>query len=128
MLKIKYSSTHIPVDLKRSILEGIEGEIKNKFYLNTVTIKELADSIKTNPRYLSQVIHEEYGKHFSSWINSFRIDEAKRMIKDGILDQLTIEGVSTEVGFKSYSSFYSAFRTIEGRSPQEWVESIKRED
>lgn len=128
LLKIKYSSTQIPREVKLSIISGIENQINEKFYLNGVTIKELSDSIKTNPRYLSQVIHEEYGKHFSSWINSFRIDEAKRLFREGVLQSLTIEGVSAEVGFKSYSSFYSAFRAIEGRSPQDWVETNLRED
>ncbi len=121
LLKIKYSNTNIPSQVKAAILVGIDEEINNKFYLKTATLKELSDRIGTNPRYLSQVIHEEYGKHFSSWVNKFRVEEAKIMFADGSLKNLTFEGVATEVGFKSYSSFFSAFKTFEGRSPQQWT-------
>jgi len=124
LLNIKYSNSSIPDVVKGFVIAGINRKIREEFYLKTVTIKELATAIKTNPRYLSQIIHEEFGEHYSTWINRFRVEKAKGLFHKGILDTLTFEGVASEVGFNSYSSFFSAFKTFEAKSPQNWVEDI----
>ena len=57
--------------------------IKEKLFLNSsITLGEIADKLSVIPRYLSQVINELKGQNFYDFVNSYRIEEAKRILSD----------------------------------------------
>lgn len=84
---------------------------------NALSLTSLARRLNTNTTYLSRVINEYYGQSFSSFINTFRVNAAQRMLLSAEYGHLTIEGIAREVGFNSKSSFNTAFKSLTGLTP-----------
>ncbi|WP_431167248.1 helix-turn-helix domain-containing protein [Tenacibaculum halocynthiae] len=90
----------------------------NRDYLNSnLTIADVSKSVNTHPKLVSHSINLITKKNFKSYINSFRVEEAKRLLNDNSSNKLSIEGIGLEVGFKSKSVFYNAFKKETGLTP-----------
>ncbi len=85
-----------------------------------ITLKQLAEQLSIQPRFLSQVINEHYRKNFFDFINQFRIEEAKRMIMDPGSARKTMLAILLESGFNSKSSFNAAFKKQVGMTPTQF--------
>ncbi|MCW3787209.1 helix-turn-helix domain-containing protein [Plebeiibacterium sediminum] len=111
---------------KLKIWDALEKLIKqDKIYLNQdLTLNLLATKLDTNRSTLSEIINEKSGKTFNLFINQYRIEEASRLLKDPKSDYLTIEGIAQETGFKSRSSFYTAFVNEKGITPSNFRKQV----
>ena len=90
-----------------------------KIYTNPdLTLSILAKELNIRPQLLSQFINDNLNKSFTQFINEYRIDEAKRLLKDS--NQFKIEAVGFESGFNSSSTFYSSFKKITGTTPSNY--------
>lgn len=87
-----------------------------------LTLQKLAEKIDLPEKQLSQLINQHTGKHFFDFINEFRINEAKTLLKEQ--SQLTVLEVLYEVGFNSKSSFYTAFKKETNLTPTDYRKSI----
>ncbi len=123
----KYSSSSLRDEKKEELHEKLEKlMIGEKLYLKSnLTLGKLAQNLDVNSKYLSQVIHEEYGSGFSDFINRLRIQEAARMLANKSYSHISIEGISELVGFTSKSTFNSAFKKIMGVTPSFYSETSK---
>lgn len=83
---------------------------------NFITKEKVAEMLNTNRTYLSQVINEQTGKTFTHYINSFRVEEAVRLLSDPTND-MPLKALSSELGFNSISTFYSVFQSSVGMPP-----------
>ena len=68
-------------------------------------------------KYLSQVINTEHNKNFREFINTLRIKEAEKLLKE---TSLKIEAVAYETGFNTISTFNIAFKKETGITPSEY--------
>lgn len=85
---------------------------------SSFSIKKLAELVDSNTTYVSKVINEVYGKNFRSFLNEYRIKEVMHRMGDREkYGMLTIQAISEAVGFKSQSSFISAFIKFTGMKP-----------
>ncbi|OJJ19363.1 hypothetical protein BKI52_21370 [marine bacterium AO1-C] len=82
---------------------------------------DLANALKLPPHQLTALLNQEMGSSYSQLINAYRIEEFIRLTQDTAYDHLSIFGKAQEVGFKSKSSFYEAFKKIKGCSPSEYL-------
>jgi AraC-like DNA-binding protein len=90
-----------------------------KIYTNPdLTLSILAKELNVRPQLLSQFINDNLNKSFTQFINEYRIDEAKRLLKEST--QLKIDAVGFESGFNSSSTFYSSFKKITGTTPSNY--------
>ncbi len=90
-----------------------------------LTIATLADTLGVHHRKLSQIINLKAKCNFNSFINKYRVEEAKEiMSQPELARKLTLEVLGAEVGFKSRSSLYSAFTKFEGRTPGEFMNNF----
>jgi AraC-like DNA-binding protein len=85
-----------------------------------LTIQRLAEKLSIPAPHLSQTINELLGQTFSDFINSYRVEEAKRKLLDPALRHLSVLGISEEVGFSSKSSFNSVFKKYTNMTPSEF--------
>jgi len=93
----------------------------NRPYLNGhLTIKDLADSLDIHPKYLSQVINENFGQNFFNYVNYHRVQEVKTRLASGKYNHLTLLGIGMDCGFNTKSSFNTIFRKMEGITPSEY--------
>jgi AraC-like DNA-binding protein len=67
--------------------------------------------------HISQVINEKLGQSFFEMIASYRIEEAKKLLKDPDHSRLTIEDLADEVGYNSKSAFNRSFKKHTGLTP-----------
>jgi tetratricopeptide (TPR) repeat protein len=111
--------------LMQKLLNYFENE---KPYLNhEITIKEVADHLNTNPKYISQGINHNFNKNFNTFVNEYRIRLAMKYLANGVKEQYSIEGISYKVGFHSKSAFNVAFKKMTGVTPSFYIKSLKKE-
>lgn len=91
-----------------------------------LSLKSLADDIDTNTSYLSAAVNSHFNCNFSSLINQYRIDKARKMLVSDKYKHYSMDGIAIEVGFKSRTVFYQLFKSITGLSPALYVENYKR--
>jgi len=85
------------------------------------TLARLAQLVESNTSYVSKVINQTYGKSFSVLLGDCRVKEAcLRLADQEHYGNLTIEAISESVGFKSRTTFLSAFKRSIGLSPSEY--------
>ena len=89
---------------------------EEKPYKNgSLKIGDLAEKLQVTQHHLSQFLNEHFGKNFTSYINEYRIEEAKEMILSN--ETYTLEAIGHECGFKSKSTFFTTFKKITGVTP-----------
>lgn len=125
-LEEKYSSSSLKVaeeiKLYFELKELVE---KEKLYLNSsLTLKDIADRLNTNTKYLSQVINHHIGSNFQTFVNGYRIQEVKEKILDDKYKNLTLFGIALQCGFKNKSTFYKVFRDKVGMTPKAYLKNI----
>ena len=102
--------------------ESIDKRIKQgQLYMDPdITLDSLADTLEIMPRDLSMIINRHFGANFYTFINSYRIEEAKKMLKDQAMKNITITEIYLAVGFNSKSVFYTFFKKLEGVTPTKY--------
>ena len=96
-----------------------EWMVQSKPYLNPdLRLMDLREVLPMNRTYLSQFIHDEFDCSFFQFVNRYRIEEAKRLLREE--PSLTIEQVALRSGFSSRISFTRVFTNETGLSPREW--------
>jgi len=92
-----------------------------KIYMDPgLTLPKLAQKLSVSLHSLSREINNYYNQNFTEYINSFRIEEACKMLSSDIYDNLTIEGIAYDCGFNSLSSFNSAFKKQMNLTPSQF--------
>lgn len=90
-------------------------EVKKIYTTPNLTLPLLAQELNIRPQLLSQFLNDNVQKSFTQFINEYRVQEAKRLLKENT--DLKIDAVGMECGFNSSSTFYSAFKKITGVTP-----------
>ena len=97
--------------------------VDEKLYLaDHFTMSELVHKMGTNKRYLNEVISMSRFDNFYNLINTLRVENACRMLKQNRHTKL--ESVAMESGFSSGSAFSQVFKKIKGVTPREYIESL----
>jgi AraC-like DNA-binding protein len=80
----------------------------------------LAQKSPTKSYILSRVLNERIYRSFYDFINYYRIEEAKRILKNREKAHLKISFVGEEVGFNTTAVFYKVFREYTGMTPKQY--------
>ncbi|MFO1368427.1 MAG: helix-turn-helix transcriptional regulator [Marinagarivorans sp.] len=87
-------------------------------HLNSqITLERFAHLLGVSPRQASVVINRCFKQNFQEFINSFRISEAKRRLKDPSLLECTIVEIAQQAGFNSKATFNRLFKLQVGVTP-----------
>ncbi len=78
-------------------------------------LHEVSKELNISGHQLSQLLNDNLGKNFTTYVNEFRINEACSMIASS--NRLTLESIGYEVGFNSKSTFFAAFKKLTGKTP-----------
>ena len=98
----------------------------NKPYLNKDSkMSEIASALGVSPSMLSQVFTLYAKEPYYDYINKYRLAEFKRLIDEGQHKQFTIQALYEQCGFKK-TSFFTAFRKLEGMTPTEYLQKAKK--
>ncbi len=94
--------------------------IKERPYENPeVNVNTVAEALGTNRTYLSKAIKQTTGLSFSEVVTQYRVRRATELLSDPTEDR-PLKQIAADVGFKSMSAFYAAFRNQVGMSPTQF--------
>jgi len=116
--------------LKQERIAEIKDELvrlmnEKKLYLDeNISMPQLAGMINIHPNYLSQVINEQFQKNFYDFINSYRVEEFKRMVNIEKNKNKTFYSLALDCGFNSKASFNNSFKKLTGITPSVFVKSL----
>lgn len=100
--------------------------VSEELYLNPdLNLQEVADKLNISKGYLSQLISKESTLNFNDYINSLRIVASKEMLLNKDYDNYTIMAIGLESGFKSKSSFFTAFKKFTNTSPSNYKKEVR---
>lgn len=117
------------VSITKAELNGITNRLESlmrveKIYLNEkLSLNDVAQNLEVNPKYLSMILNNSIGKSFYEYINTFRIEEVKKLMIDPVNRNITIEAIANKAGFNSKSSFNTMFKKVTGMTPKEFMKS-----
>lgn len=122
---IKYKKSSLEAADKDNILQAIKNQMQSeKYYLSsTASLSGLAKSINESSHHVSQVINEKLNQSFFELLASYRVEEAKVILKSDLGKKLTIEEVAEQVGYNSKSAFNTAFKKFSSLTPSAYRDS-----
>jgi AraC-like DNA-binding protein len=95
-------------------------ESKKPHLVPGLSLSDLAKEMAVPPRALSQTINSRLKKNFVDFVNSYRVEEAKRLLSESSVNGKTILEIAYEAGFNSKSVFNKAFKKNAGAPPKEF--------
>lgn len=121
----KYVSNTMTRNEAREISAKIDEIMaKEKPYLQPdLKVARLADMVGISSHKLSQFFSQHKDQSFYDYVNKYRVDEFKRMVKEEDVKNLTLSAMAERAGFSSRASFFRYFKNIEGISPGEYLKS-----
>lgn len=98
---------------------------KEKPYLDpNLTQLQVAKSIESNVKYISEITNNQTGKNFKFFVNKFRVQEFQKIISDGTMKNFTLQHISEHCGFKNKSTFHSVIFNHTGKTPKKIVDEL----
>lgn len=113
----KYAQKKINPSEAESLTNRLAQLMKEEqLYKNpNLKLEELSSRLRISPHKLSQLLNDNIGESFNSYINQNRVEHAIQLLKDNKV--FTLEAIGYESGFNSKSGFYSTFKKITGYTP-----------
>ncbi len=116
------------IKYQKSGLKSSEGEKQlklllqlmqdEKLYLNPkLCIQDIAEKLLIPRHHLTQIINEQLKKNFYTFINEYRIAEAKERLLSVQYRHYTLLAIAYDSGFNSKSSFNTLFKNATGFTP-----------
>jgi len=102
-----------------SEIESLDFSYKN--YKNPdFSLIDLSNLLSIPKSHLSFLFKHQCTLSFTNYKKAIRINEAIKLIEEGYLKTNTFESLAKDIGFSSYSPFFTSFKKITGLTPQEY--------
>jgi AraC-like DNA-binding protein len=120
----RYKTSSLTADQQEALLLKLKNLMASErpFLKSDFCLPDLADQLKTSVHVLSQVINDGLKKTFFEMTAEYRIEEARKLLKEK--PNFKIEEIAEVVGYNSKSSFNTAFKKITGQTPSEWRSTL----
>ncbi|MCR5050290.1 MAG: helix-turn-helix domain-containing protein [Paludibacteraceae bacterium] len=97
-------------------------ENEKPYLMPDFQLLDLRQILPLNRTYLSQLINTEYDCNFYQFVNNYRVEEAKRLMRE--YPEMKIQEVSDKCGFSSPTVFARNFAREMGMSPRDWSNQV----
>ena len=107
------------------------GKLKNymeqeRAFLNPeLKLARVAEAVGTSTQTLSQIFNVNLKTRYYDFVNEYRIDEFKRLVKSNENGRYTLKALARLCGFSSYTTFFRAFKETTGITPNEYMQQIE---
>lgn len=103
-----------------SLLEDVICE--QKLFLDpNLTLNRLARKAGIPGRLVSSAVNQNQGRNLSHWINGYRIEEAKKLLKQS---NKPVSEIYLEAGFQTKSNFHREFSRQVGSTPTDYRKAM----
>lgn len=110
-------------DYKAKQLKDIVSFLGENFS-SPLSLAEVSARFGLSPQYFCAFFKEHFGKTLTQHINSLRIEQAARLLRE---TDLPVMEVGFSVGFDNFSYFIKRFRTVYGVSPTHYRKQGQRD-
>ncbi len=100
------------------ILEYMEEE--HPYLDHEINQSTLAEKLEMSVHLLSEVLNICFEKNFNNFINLYRVDRAKQLMKSSKYKHYKILAIGYESGFSSKTSFNRVFKQLVEQTPSEY--------
>jgi AraC-like DNA-binding protein len=123
----KYTRSGINLeDAQRYKIRMMKAMQNEELYLDCdLTLRQLARHVGISYHQASQVINGQMNQRFFCFVNNYRVQLAKDLMSDPKTSKMAIVDLAVEVGFKSKSSFYDAFKRMTEMTPTQFKKSLE---
>lgn len=112
----------IPNSLNEKLLGFMNAD---KPFLNPeLSLQEMANDMGMSRHQLSALINQNQGMNFYEFINSYRVDEIKKLLNDPEKKHFKMIGLAYDAGFNSKASFNRIFKQLTNQTPSEYKAKI----
>lgn len=102
---------------------------ESKAYLNPDLKKpELAAATGYSSQMLSLMFNQYLNIGYYDFINSYRVETFKRLIREGANEKYTLKTIADMSGFSSHTSFFRTFKKFTGVTPNDYIRSQQKEN
>ena len=120
--KEKYKNSNLSDEQKEEYIEHIYAfmQTERPFLNAELTVQDLSKQLNISRHHLTEILNNDIGKNFFTFVNEYRVEEVKRRLLDERFEHLTIVAIAFESGFNSKSTFNSIFKQNTGLTPSQW--------
>lgn len=100
-----------------------------QLYLQTsLKVEDVLEIVEISYKELTQLLKEKNHSNFKNFLNTHRIEHAKKLLTDTSIHNLSIRGVGLESGFGSKQNFYNTFQQHLGVTPGEFKKALHKKN
>ena len=98
---------------------------KYKPYLNPdFCMADFSEQIGVSGHLISEVTNGLMKQNFFDYVNNYRVEEFKNLLKDPEKKNEKLMFLAYEVGFNSRTTYNNAFKKFTGKTPSEYKKAI----
>ena len=120
-----YSMPYVTSDYHKEI-DAIQQyfELQKPFLKKDLNINQVSVALGIPSRELSFIINNHFGQRFTDFLNKYRIEFITKKLNKEYLSNYTMEGIASEAGFASKSTFNLAFKKYHQLTPSEYLAKL----
>jgi YesN/AraC family two-component response regulator len=124
----KYKKSNLPEETAEIYTRKIIAymEERRAYTDDEITFQKMARDLSIPPYHLSQVLNTKLKMNFYNFINTYRVEEAKKLLTNPEFRDMKILEISHMAGFKSKSVFNSVFKEFMNQTPKEYRDGTER--
>lgn len=109
-------SIHKQVNNRSPIVQNVLDYIHSHYH-EGISLKTLGQQFHINAIYLGQLFQKEVGAVFSEYLNRYRLEKAKELLKT---THYRAGEIGKKVGYSDTAYFYKQFKKSVGTTPSDW--------
>ncbi len=123
--KRKYENSVLTDSLRQAKLQKVKRAFEQEeVYLQQEhSLSSLSATTGIAEHHISEIINLEMGLNFYELTNQYRVAAAKKLLSQEQPLSLSMEQLALQLGYKSKSTFYNAFKKSEGMTPLQYQKS-----
>lgn len=121
--KIRHIAGAISIKKKNNIGDIVDkaNKIINERYSQELTLDDISKELFISPQYFSRLYKDETGENFIERLTTVRIENAKKLMKEG---EYLIKEICFMSGYCDPNYFSRLFKKHEGVSPSDYLKQI----
>ena len=121
--RASYRTSRLTDEECKRLLKLLDEIMKHdKPYTNpSLKSNDLARMANTTGHSLSYLFNQYLERSYYDYVNAYRVDEFKRLVRDTDTSRYTLAALAEKCGFSSRATFFRHFKAIAGITPAEYL-------